>query len=598
MTAQQQEALGSTLESLLSWHSCVSAVELRHWNVLCLIQEKLFKALKNARGLKEISINDFQLASPQFARRLLRELAEVTYIEKLYINILPRSYDPFRALNALIENSESLTSLSLPIGHPDTTEAYTFWTNLEENDQIQELCLDAGIVLPSSSNNMLYLTDYMKFDRSIRHICIKTTQSLPIEYLCSNMRNLKHLRSITFIGFVINNRGAQALKSFTRNCPQLEEVLLKNCLWDNTETIVSTTGIVPVRPVEAFIGIIEGSVCLRTLSISFTGLPKPECVAILKAALKNRSLTEVFVEDLGRFLAVEGRNDPSTPRELLRDFIPPLQHITVLIEAEADCEWAIEVLKVSGPAESILFDISATTTEEFQAVTKSFLSSTKTVKVLSVKISENDENMGQCILQGLYKNCSVREFSLNFWEASSNFCERLALYLSETRQVHTVRFCSSKANLEAFLQLLAPIISSNKTICELDFPTQKLHVSQALFDVISVIHRNRSCASRILQFIKERSGKEGAQLFETEGSNSYVEDQLCKCYRITTEQAKKKVEDTRTFLKSITGFLRATGVVRRALDCIPNGRRFQITDLDEYSWGIVRRYLKIEDVSQ
>lgn len=89
----------------------------------------------------------------------------------------------------------------------------------------------------------------------------------------------------------------------------------------------------------------------------------------------------------------------------------------------------------------------------------------------------------------------------------------------------------------------------------------------------------------------------GAQALERVHSHAALHEELTRGASIESGQAASMIRRALRGVQSMHDFMRLSGVVKERVVCLPSlDGRPQLDDLDEYSWGRLRRYLLIEHV--
>ncbi|XP_075527036.1 uncharacterized protein LOC142559304 [Dermacentor variabilis] len=123
----------------------------------------------------------------------------------------------------------------------------------------------------------------------------------------------------------------------------------------------------------------------------------------------------------------------------------------------------------------------------------------------------------------------------------------------------------------------------------------------ALADIMEVTKKNASAILDAADFVLgEQNGVEGARAIELMREHPRLLEMVIEGADVTKAEAKKRIRSAlvRVRSSSIDEFMRMTGVVKEALQCLshPGARRPQLADIGHDCWLHVRSFLKIADV--
>ncbi|XP_070381800.1 uncharacterized protein [Dermacentor albipictus] len=116
-----------------------------------------------------------------------------------------------------------------------------------------------------------------------------------------------------------------------------------------------------------------------------------------------------------------------------------------------------------------------------------------------------------------------------------------------------------------------------------------------------VAWKNASAVSDAADFVLgEQNGVEGARAIELMRDHPRLLELVMEGADVTKAEARERIRSalTRVRRSSIDEFMRMTGVVKEAVQCLshPGARRLQLADIGYDCWLYIRSFLKIADV--
>ncbi|XP_070386086.1 uncharacterized protein [Dermacentor albipictus] len=123
----------------------------------------------------------------------------------------------------------------------------------------------------------------------------------------------------------------------------------------------------------------------------------------------------------------------------------------------------------------------------------------------------------------------------------------------------------------------------------------------ALADIQEVARKNASAILDAADFVLgEQNGVEGVRAIELMRDHPRLLERVMEGADVTKAEAKKKIRSAllRVHSSSIDEFMRMTGVVKEAVQCLchPGARKLQLADIGHDCWLHIRSFLKIADV--
>ncbi|XP_065308390.1 uncharacterized protein [Dermacentor albipictus] len=205
------------------------------------------------------------------------------------------------------------------------------------------------------------------------------------------------------------------------------------------------------------------------------------------------------------------------------------------------------------------------------------------------------------VLESLSRNKSLRKLTLYHQCLTSRDMEGLADVLKRSRSISSVVLANETAgDTTAFVRRLSKGIADNCTLLKVDCLA---HVeAEAAGDCLAVREatlRNSGLVARAAR-IKKASDYDRYVTGALERVSRYpaLLDEVAMEARIDKAELTVLVRDRLKRTESMDGFMRAAGVVRERVVCLPSPSddRMQLDDLIEDCWRHVRRYLVIDDV--
>ncbi|CAN7989443.1 unnamed protein product [Ixodes hexagonus] len=556
-------------------------LELTHLHVSSSALAHLMKALQGTMTLKSLAFY-FIILTPDDTQHFLEGLSKNTTIKALRIDaccFVPGDGKVFKEYLAKNEVLEDLT-----VEHEN--EKYNYHTKfnlgplsgaLEQNKALKKLCL-------------------MSFDRD------PSRCELFFEALANNS-TLQHLEidsvPCSYWGFKVEEMFAELIGKNT-GLLRLDVLLSSGC------------------SVASLAAAIRQSVTLQKLALHLSDLTQENARLFLEALASNKSLELVRIGNVwGTVIPEFYRILQETGTEARVKFCATIDEPTRLASTLKNCPMLSEVSydlsdcskrslkKEEGFLQFIschhLVELSISL-DQYKITSKSawflasFLSSTKKLKVIKLSIFA-PVLITHILLEGLSRNRSISEMSLEFFSYSQNHLRLFKTMLEGNLVLRDLSLTSSKDKKSlSVLRELPQCLICNYSLLKVTMD-KCLRFETCMFQVQDIMRRNLSFLNRAAEFVMGLHSKCSADAFEHLCQSEALVKKVQELDSGTESDARHKIKESIFYLNS--NFLIVVGVVKDNLTCDRDGGHSAQVQFDQLGldiWLKIRSFLRVSDI--
>ncbi|KAH7943784.1 hypothetical protein HPB52_011616 [Rhipicephalus sanguineus] len=207
------------------------------------------------------------------------------------------------------------------------------------------------------------------------------------------------------------------------------------------------------------------------------------------------------------------------------------------------------------------------------------------------------------ILESLRRNTSVNELCVVTRFMSDPEIQLLADTLNSCENIRRIHVGVGDADVAAaFVRRMCDEIECNYSLLRLTVDgcaLSRCGVSREWFGIWDTTRRNSDLIARAALYLNRTLvDRYGAEALERIGKHPSLQQEVAQLLSTSEADAAALVRTELMGIQSLDGFMRASGVVKDSVSC---DRRedghLQLDDLNEDCWSLIRRHLKVEDVS-
>ncbi|KAH9382899.1 hypothetical protein HPB48_023521 [Haemaphysalis longicornis] len=174
---------------------------------------------------------------------------------------------------------------------------------------------------------------------------------------------------------------------------------------------------------------------------------------------------------------------------------------------------------------------------------------------------------------------------------------RFATMLKSSDKIYALNIAANKESTELLLHHLYPGFSRNYTLISLFYYWGGLHLTRRFYLVSDIIRRYNDLVRRATHCATGNNIRMCVEALELVAQNPALMEKICEGKYVGEEDAAEIVRNALGTVLGFDDYMRVSGVVKHRVSC-PSGNthKLQLSDLDDYSWRVVRRFLRVSDV--
>ncbi|KAH9366709.1 hypothetical protein HPB48_010386 [Haemaphysalis longicornis] len=608
--SQQKHQAFTLVYWLLKSHRCVVAVHTEPWRILPKYERMIASCLRSSLWLKRLVVarNKWLLEGivstlPQFS-----DLAEL----RCDLEELPLGF--VQSLSALVETSWSLKTLSLPNWRMNRREAGLLFRALEKNTSLVALSLNSSC-LTSGTAFVEYLENHVG-PETLRINSFPSGGTADLESVVDLLRHSRALQTVSLSYLLVGVNAASAVETFLEEHSTVTRLSLNHCEWHTMgERKYSTDdpGMLSER-ILPWLSILRKNRSLEALRLNLSSFTPTECVAFFQELAKNSNIKKVVIEDLDWYFMLRGRRASTQPHsrdhksDLLTDRpydiltnCKQLQNVSIFVSG-SDLAWftaAATALQSCAHITTLRIDISPWDLDpQLASVIAQYFQGARWLKELKLGLPVGFV-MGVplfrlVILRSLGRNTSLRKLYVKLSSFTEEEAALLATIVRSSSGIYDFGLEAHEEASRTFVSMLFPDFSQNRTLVCLRFHGVGMVFTEHLSYVLQVVQRNFHLVTLGAHFVAGNLNRPCAHAFEQVASHPALEVITGRLLSVDGSEAKQKIRDTLSSVQGMHLFMRMAGVVGSEVVC--HARDFQLTDIDEYSWLEIRRYLRLADI--
>lgn len=594
---------------LLKNHRCVSTFDMRDRTVLKMHFGLIACGLESST-IKKLRISD--MLHENLCANIAPMLKSLPKLEELYWELsykfIPGSV--LESLCSLVETSPMLSTLSLPYVKLEERYGKLLLHALERGSTVKELVIHVSPFITTFEGNASFVS-FLKKNRTLTRLEMTAPMDAhagSLKCAVSCVSHSESLVNVSFRGFSVDDAVASAIEAYlTHNCTVVW-FSLKECRWYNNFRLQSNERTNRIYP---WLSILRNSRSLQGLRLRLDAFSPAECDAFFAELASSGSLKEIIIENLCSHVSLRAQ-------EMLRHRMKPRLETSMQYLPRVTGSWWVESCRIKlspcPPGNMAAVQAGSVTTkldisfkdcmQELGDLFAPHTTNRKVVAELTVglvfpepPVSLHDSEFRKNLLISILFNSSIKKLTFLASRLTEEEVILMATIMKNCKHILEYDFHMTKALFDFLIEELAPDFDKNYSVLSiLSYGTNVSHTRHFLH-VMNIVRRNASLVNRAVAFVAGSRDKRNAEALEVVASSPAVVDKLCEELHLDKPEAVRKVREGVEGLQGLSDFMRACGVVMSVLQCYPRrDHQLQLTDIDEYSWLAIRKYLRIGDV--
>lgn len=200
------------------------------------------------------------------------------------------------------------------------------------------------------------------------------------------------------------------------------------------------------------------------------------------------------------------------------------------------------------------------------------------------------------LTEALKLNSSVRKLCLAI-DFTEEAVFRFATMLKSSENIYALNISTAEESVELLVHHLYPGLSRNQTLISLSCYMKSLPLTKHGYFVRDIIRRNNNLVRSAAHCATGIHSRRCVEAFEVVAKHPALMEKICEIQSVGEEDV---AEIVRNALGTVLGFdyyMRVSGVVKHCVVCASgNAHKLQLSDIDEYSWRLIRRFLRVSDI--
>lgn len=606
------------LSCILSNHSCLVSLHIKYWNYLPKYEEMISSSYRATMVLKRLKLQDEWLI-----QAVSRTLPLLTGLEELYCRMYNDENNFIESLCGLLSKSSSLTKLTLTHWMMTTNEASLFCSALSKNATLTDLSINCSCIMPEDANLSAEFAASLEKSTMVRNLDISgfvMNRVVPVKYIIDAVCRSKSLVNLSLDSFVINDEASAAIEHFLSSNCVLKSFRLDHCMWypDEPHALYDSTNEtdLPSPRIRPWIDILQNNRSLEELRLKLRSFSHSDCRAFFAELQKHTSLNRVVIEDLSSYLHARGILTCSRKRGILtcsrsslkkEDASPPdrpdilitqckqLSDISVWLN-DVDTAWAKMTLRELNSCSHVtnldLWIRRNCIDDGVEDLLADYIRNTNTLRELSLFTPACRRK----ITEALKSNSSLGKLSMGI-DFTEEEAVRFATTLRSSDNIYALKLYTSKESAKRLLNHLSPALAKNYTLVSLECVLISLPLTRNFYYVRDIMRRNNDLVTNAAHCAKGNHNRRCVEALELVAKNPALVEKICKTHSVGEDDAAEILKKALGSIVGLDDYMRVSGVVKRRVSC-PSGNdyKLQLSDLDEYSWHHVRRFLRVSDV--
>ncbi|KAH8037855.1 hypothetical protein HPB51_018343 [Rhipicephalus microplus] len=628
-TDEQVRQVTTLVQKLLSTHHCLTALDI-DTDSFKGSETRFCDALRGNCFIRFLKVNITTFALRKDIYSAITSLPNLEEVACLTDCVCPVQFSA--ALAKLLRTSRKLTALRIPKLYMNSTCAAIFLPALVENVTLEELSFHSSAISEARPEHRCSFAKFLADAKVLKKLTVgayNEVRPLSLKWLLEGLLRNTILAEISLDDFVVDEKNADLLTEVLSHNQFLRVLNISALTYDawmkiagdsktqcqtdfspwlqaiaKNETVEAVT--LPLRIWEPeqweelflilsakarpFKLTIKGHCSERYLweklcgALRRTGMEEHVCFDTTLYILDKHDMLDC--KSFSRFHSFPYQDNRGEVSRIFRR-LPSLTHVTT-----ADLEICIPDVD-----EMISADIAY------------YIATTCALKELHLTIwlrqlfPEAAQVVWAAILESLRRNTSVNELSVVTWFMSESEIQLLADTLTSCQNVRRAHVGVGDGEVAAaFVRRLRDGIEGNYSLLRLTVDGCQLTrstVSKEWFAICDTTRRNSDLVARAAQYLNgNQVDRYGAEALERIGKHPSLQQEVAHLLSVSDADAAAMVRAELIGIQSFEGFMRAAGVVRSRVCCERREYgRMTLEDLNEDCWSLIRRHLKVEDVS-